>query len=126
MTTSIATLTSIPSLPGLPVLGNLLEFRNNRLALLSRVTQRHWDMGLFHLGPRTVVMMNTSELARAVLVDHAADFEKTPNLRMYGRPLVGNGLLTSENEFHKRQRRLIAPAFQHRRIASYAGIMVNS
>src|SRR5205823_5250513 len=44
---------------------------------------------------------------------------------IYGRPLVGNGLLTSENEFHKRQRKLVAPAFQHRRIASYADIMVS-
>src|SRR5947209_11601790 len=120
-----AQISAIPSLPGLPLLGNLLEFRNNRLALLSRVTQLHWDIGIVHLGPRTVVMMNTAELARAVLVEHAAAFEKTPNLRIYGRPLVGNGLLTSENEFHKRQRKLVAPAFQHRRIASYAEIMVN-
>jgi len=71
MTTQISALTDIPSLPGLPFLGNLLEFRNNRLALLMRLTQLHWDIGIVQLGPRTVVMMNTSELARAVLVKHA-------------------------------------------------------
>jgi len=125
MTTQITAPTDIPSLPGLPFLGNLLEFRNNRLALLMRLTQQHWDIGIVQLGPRTVVMMNTSELARAVLVEHAEAFEKTPNLRIYGRPLLGNGLLTSENEFHKRQRKLVAPPFQHRHIASYADIMVN-
>jgi cytochrome P450 len=70
-------------------------------------------------------MVNTSELAHAVLVEHAADFEKTPYMRIYGRPLVGNGLLTSENEFHKRQRKLVAPPFQHRRIAEYADVMVS-
>src|SRR5438094_573256 len=125
MTAQITAPTTIPRLPGLPFLGNLLEFRNNRLALLSRVTQLHWDVGIVHLGARFVVMFNTSELACAVLVEHAAAFEKTPNLRIYGRPLVGNGLLTSENEFHKRQRKLVAPAFQHRRIAEYADVMVN-
>src|SRR6266699_303503 len=125
MTAQITASTDLPSLPGLPFLGNLLEFRNNRLALLMRVTQRHWDLGIVQLGPRTVVIMNTSELARAVLVEHAEAFEKTPNLRIYGRPLLGNGLLTSESEFHKRQRKLVAPPFQHRRIASYADIMVS-
>ncbi len=39
--------------------------------------------------------------------------------------LVGNGLLTSLNDFHRRQRRLVAPAFQHRRIGAYADVMAD-
>jgi cytochrome P450 len=38
--------------------------------------------------------------------------------------LVGNGLLTSQGEEWKRQRRLSSPAFHRERIASYAGVMV--
>src|SRR5438067_3280752 len=125
MTINITQSPTIPTLPGLPFIGSLLEFRFDRLGLLMRISRKHWDIGLFHLGERTVVMVNTSELAHAVLVEHAADFEKTPYMRIYGRPLVGNGLLTSENEFHKRQRKLVAPPFQHRRIASYGDIMVS-
>jgi cytochrome P450 len=119
------TQTTIPTVPGLPLIGNLLDFRFNRLDLLLRMSRKCSDIGVFHLGPRTVIMLNTPELVHAVLVEHASDFEKTPNFRIHGRPLLGNGLLTSENEFHKRQRRLVAPTFQHRRIASYADIMVN-
>ena len=116
---------AIPVYPGLPLLGNLLEFRFRRLELIMRVSKQCGDIGVFQLGPRTIVMLNTSELIHEALVDHAYDFEKTPNLRIYGQPLLGNGLLTSENEFHKRQRKLVAPAFQYRRIAAYADVMVN-
>ncbi len=56
MTAQITAPTDLPSLPGLPFLGNLLEFRNNRLALLMRVTQRHWDLGIVQIGSRTVVI----------------------------------------------------------------------
>lgn len=41
------------------------------------------------------------------------------------RRLVGNGLLTSEGEEWKRQRRLTSPAFHRERIANYAGTMVD-
>src|SRR6266516_5994883 len=119
------TQTTVPTVPGLPLIGNLLDFRFNRLDFMLRMSQQSSDMAVFHLGPRTVVMLNTTALVHAVLVEHASDFEKTPVFRIHGRPLLGNGLLTSENEFHKRQRRLVAPPFQHRRIASYADIMVN-
>jgi cytochrome P450 len=38
--------------------------------------------------------------------------------------LLGEGLLTSEGEFHLRQRRLAQPAFHRQRIAGYAATMV--
>jgi pentalenene oxygenase len=41
------------------------------------------------------------------------------------RAVLGNGLLTSRGEHHKRQRRLIQPAFHHARIASYASVMAD-
>ena len=37
--------------------------------------------------------------------------------------MLGNGLLTSEGDFHLRQRRMMQPAFHRRRVAAYAGIM---
>ena len=119
------TQTVIPTVPGLPLIGNLWDFRFNRLNFLLRVSRRRSDMEVFRLGSRTVAMLNAPELVHVVLVEHASDFEKTPNLRIYGSPLLGNGLLTSENEFHKRQRKLVAPVFQHRRITSYADVMVS-
>jgi len=56
----------------------------------------------------------------------AKNFIKSRNQRsaLFQR-LVGNGLLTSEGEFWKRQRRLAQPAFHRHRINAYAETMVD-
>jgi cytochrome P450 len=114
---------AIPKLPGLPFLGNIREFRSNRLDLLLRVSQECGDIGIFRVGPWPVVLVNSPEYVYNVLVANADAFEKAPLLRQHLRPLLGNGLVSSENEFHKRQRQLIAPAFQHHRIATSAEVI---
>jgi cytochrome P450 len=58
-----------------------------------------------------------------VLQAQADCFHKSLGLSLFLRPLLGDGLLTSEDEFHARQRRLIAPALTHKRIATYADTM---
>src|SRR6185312_6007771 len=68
-------------------------------------------------------VMSTPELAHAVLVDQADALVKGYGLSYFARPLLGDGLLTSEHDFHHRQRRLMAPAFTHKRIADYAGVI---
>ncbi|HEX9067410.1 MAG TPA: cytochrome P450 [Ktedonobacterales bacterium] len=123
MTTAAIPASSIPHIKGMPFLGNLSEFRSERLDLLTRVAQECGDIGAFGIGPRTVYLANSPELAKAVYVDHAYDFEKTANLRVHTRRLLGNGLLTSEMEFHKKQRKLVAPALSYKRVIGYADVM---
>ena len=69
--------------------------------------------------------MSSAELAHQVLVEHADDFVKSRGLGKIARPMLGDGLLTSEHELHRRQRKLIAPAFSHRRIGAYATTMAD-
>ncbi|MEM8530500.1 MAG: cytochrome P450 [Chloroflexota bacterium] len=121
MTTSM----SIPAIKGAPLLGNMQAFRNDRLNLYLNVNRTCGDIGSFRVGRQQIILVTSADLVQTILVDHAADFEKSPILRYFGGPVLGNGLLTSENEFHKRQRKLIAPAFQHRRISGYADIMAS-
>lgn len=116
---------TIPCLPGLPLIGNLLAFRQNRLALLQRVSQEYGDIGALHGRLRPWVMLNSSEFVSEVLVSHLYDFEKTPSMRVFASQFLGNGLLTSKNEFHKQERKLIAPAFRYQRIASYTESIIN-
>ncbi len=58
------------------------------------------------------------------MVTNQQNFHKGLALQRAKR-LLGEGLLTSEDEFHRRQRRLAQPAFHRARIASYAGVMTD-
>lgn len=117
---------AIPDLDAHPLLGNMREFRSRRLELLLRVARECGDIGLFRVGLVPVVLVNSAPYAYRLLVEQAEAFEKSPLLRRYLRPLIGNGLLSSENQFHRRQRKLIAPAFQPREIAGYGASMVDA
>lgn len=126
MTTDISSpFTSIPSVPSLPILGNLLDIRRDRLGFFLRVSRECGDIGQYHLGPRPLTLLNAPESVAAVLVEQAAIFEKTRIFRTVMGHVLGNGLLTAENAGYMEQRKLVAPAFQHRRIAAYAAIMAD-
>ena len=66
---------------------------------------------------------NHPDLVEEVLVNQNRKFIKHYRLRQAKRTL-GNGLLTSEGEFWRGQRKLAQPAFHRERIAAYAGLMV--
>jgi cytochrome P450 len=116
---------SIPSLPGLPLFGNIFALRNKRLELLSQISHTFGDIGAFHFGPSLVPLVNSPELVRQVLVDHSAAFAKTATVRALGTPILGNGIFLSEGEEHRHQRRRIAPLFQHSRVLQYAETMTD-
>lgn len=116
--------TPIPCLPSVPLLGNVLALRNKRLALLQRISHEFGDIGAFHFGPRIVPVLNSPELIRQALVEQEANFEKTATVRALGTPILGNGVFFSEGEEHRRQRKILAPLFQHRRVQEYAETMI--
>jgi cytochrome P450 len=116
-------LVPIPRIPGHPVLGHLREFRADRAAIQLRVAREQPDIARLRMGLIPLVMIGAPALAHEVLALKHASFVKAPGLAIFLRPLLGGGLLTSEREVHTRQRRLIAPAFAHKRIASYATTM---
>ena len=108
-------------LPGNPVLGHLLDFRRNRLALFERTFRECGDMGVYRLGRTPFYFANSVELAQDVLISQAHLFDKTSRFRTFARPLLGQGLLTAPNALHKTQRRLIQPSFTASAINRSAG-----
>jgi cytochrome P450 len=66
-----------------------------------------------------IYLLNHPDLARELLTTHGRVTVKSQGLRVL-QHLFGQGLLTSEGELHKRQRRLIQPAFHQERIARYS------
>lgn len=101
----------------------LFRFRESPLALLQGLTRRGVDILHVAAGRRNIYIVNHPILIRDVLVTHDWNFIKGPGLRA-SRPLFGHGLLTSEGELHRRQRRLAQPAFNSARLAEYARAMV--
>jgi cytochrome P450 len=107
--------------PSHPLLGVLPEFKKDRIGLLTRLPRQYGDVARVRLGLFVdCFIVSSPELVRAVLLEKQSSFVKSFGLSVFARPLLGSGLLTSERDVHKRQRRMIAPAFSHQRIASYA------
>ncbi|MDP4220451.1 MAG: cytochrome P450, partial [Bacteroidota bacterium] len=95
----------------------------DRIKLLKRTGSRDPNIVSTTLGERELVLINRPEYIHEVLVEQADKFHKSKEFKFYVKPLLGNGLLLSEGEEHKRNRRLVAPAFIHRRIRDYAEVM---
>jgi cytochrome P450 len=90
---------------------------------LADVARTYGDVAHFRLGPRRIYLLSHPDHIRDVLVTSAENFRKGPALRM-AKITLGEGLLTSDGEFHHRQRRLMQPAFHAQRVMDYAGIFV--
>lgn len=69
-------------------------------------------------------LLHDPALIKRVLVDDDASFEKPRALKVM-KVILGEGLLTSEGELHRRQRRLMQPAFHRDAILRYAPTMVD-
>jgi cytochrome P450 len=103
-------------------IGNLPEYRKDRLSLLRRMASEGDVCGL-HFGPFPGILFNKPEHVHSILVEHAYDFDKGLAIHNTFRPVIGDGIFSSEGGFHRRQRKLMSPPFQPRHIASYASIM---
>lgn len=114
----------IPRDVGAPIIGHLPSFRNDRCGLLARLAETHPDIVDMPMGIiRHMVTVTSPALASEVLIAKQASFTKSPGLALFLRPVLGNGLLTSESPFHEKQRKHLAPAFAHKRVAAYATTM---
>ena len=114
---------TLPFVDGsVPLLGNFPEYGRDRLALLLRVARTNDVCGI-RFGPFPAMLFNKPEHIQSILVEHAYDFDKGIPVHATFRPVIGDGLFSSEGAAHRRQRKLMAPSFQPRHIASYADVM---
>jgi cytochrome P450 len=110
--------------PGLPLLGNVVEFRRRPLGLLLELQEQHRDIAFLDLAGIDAHAAFAPDLAAHVLQKNARNYTKdTPAYRVL-RLMVGDGLLTSDGDLWLRQRRIAQPAFQRRRIEGFDGTML--
>src|ERR1051325_908867 len=113
-----------PSPKRQPIMGHLMGFRRDPLNFLLNAAAEYGDLVHFKFGPQDIFFINHPDTIRDVLVTNNRNFTKSRGLEMAKR-FLGEGLLTSEGEFHRRQRRLAQPAFHHKRIQAYAQVMAD-
>jgi cytochrome P450 len=77
------------------------------------------------MGPWRLFLLFHPEYVRHVLQDAHHKYVKGA-LVARSRPLIGNGLFSSEGDFWRRQRRLAQPAFHRQRIEAFAGTMAEA
>lgn len=102
--------------------GHLRSFRKRPTEFLTRLSKLG-DVSTFRIAGAHAFLINHPDLIRDLLVTSQSKFIKGRALQR-SKGLLGEGLLTSEREFHLRQRRMIQPAFHRTRINEYAKAMI--
>jgi cytochrome P450 len=116
--------TSAPRAPALPLVGNLPHYMRDPLGLFSSAA-RLGDVVDLRLPKITSFLCSNPLDISYVLVTLHKNFIKEIFMRDLRR-VLGDGLVTSEGDFWRRQRRLAQPAFNRDRIRTYGAAMVDS
>lgn len=112
-----------PGPPNRHLLANLRALQYHPLPFLTRIAREYGDASSFRIGRVRLFLFAHPDHVRDVLVARNASFMKGIALQRT-KIILGEGLLTSEGELHKRQRRLAQPAFHRERIQRYGEEMV--
>src|ERR1700691_6558304 len=104
-----------PEIKGRAILGVWRDYLRNPPVFLEKAARDCGDIARFRLVHHSAYLLNHPDWIKEVLVTNQANFTKSRMLER-ARLLLGNGLLTSEDEVHRRQRRLVQPAFPRDRL----------
>lgn len=103
-----------------------MRIRRDPLTFLTEIRKRYGDVTSHTIDER-VYLVNRPDLAHRVLAANRRNYVKsgTPDDLML-TPLLGQGLLTSEGEVWKRQRRVSQPAFTRERVQGFDALITAS
>lgn len=120
-----------PLIAGSWLLGAVPAFRRDQLGTYMRALEQHGGQTVrFRLGPPRIGLVFDAvfqpDAARQVLATDAARYDKQVPAFDEFRWVLGNGLLTSEGDQWRRDRRIVASIFTRRQVASYVDIMASA
>ncbi len=107
----------------LPFVGSILALRENPPLFFADLARTYGPVAKFTVFGREARLFSDPQLIHETLIEQAKNFRKSRGLQL-AKALLGEGLLTSEGDVHKRQRKLSSPAFARGRLVKYAEDMV--
>ena len=112
----------MPGPPRTATLPLLARMARNRLEVMEYAVNTFGNAVRLPLGHKTLHIFNRPEHAGHVLLDNAANYRKGIG-QVHARRVMGDGLLTSDGDLWRRQRKTIQPLFQARRLAGLVTVM---
>jgi cytochrome P450 len=100
------------------------DFERNPLPLLLRMYEEHGPVFSMRLLYLPIVFAIGPEANHYMTVSHASNFRWRDGSMGDLIPLLGDGLLTTDGDYHKRARRIMLPAFHREQLAASTAIMV--
>ncbi len=102
----------------------VMQFRSDTVHYLKHLADT-FDSDIVHyqLGPQHAYMIKHPDLIRAVLVTNAKKVVKWKRQKEIFGKFDGDGLVNSDGDFWRRQRKMVQPAFHSQRIGAYAEVM---
>jgi cytochrome P450 len=113
-----------PGPKGAPVFGLAFQVLRDPLATLARLAREYGDIVCIRVFRQYRILLNLPEYIEQVTIVQQAKFHKSTLTKDVTERLLGQGLLISEGDFWRRQRRLAQPAFHRSRITEYGATMV--
>jgi len=109
--------------PGLPLSLPYYAFKpwvklGHPILLFEYLHRKFGNIAHYRLFNTYIIFVNDPEYIREILINQAGSFVKERTLKRM-KILLGEGLITSDDPIHKRQRRIAAPAFHRQRIQAY-------
>src|SRR6202142_2498962 len=113
-----------PGPKGLPILGVSLRLLGDPLELMRAAAREYGDVVRIPVILQSRILLNHPDFIQQVLIFQQGKFHKSELTKQTTGRLLGQGLLISEGDFWRRQRRLAQPAFHRQRINDYAPAML--
>lgn len=104
--------------------GSLRRLLHDPLSLFMTITREYGDIVCYRPAPETAYLINHPDYVRHVLVDNSRNYSKATHSNLIFKNVVGNGLITSEGDSWRSQRRMMQPVFHKSRIEALSWIVL--
>lgn len=121
----MSTSPAIPKARSRPLVGNLIAYARDPLGYQLRLAEELGPIARYRLGRQDVVLLTEPGAVREMFAADSECLVKGRALQA-ARRAVGEGLLTSEGDAHRRARRMLAPIFTPAKVGGYGPLMASA